>query len=86
MQLAGAILDYARLPPSYQSTIRTKSAIVEVTDLSYRFREKPDAITAALSLMKEMGFAQELKQKGIWRIQLVKRASYKDSNHNEGAA
>ncbi len=66
-QLAEAIMEHGRMT---QKLYRNQRVGVDVKELAYRFREKPQTITRALVLLKHQGRARPTDLDGLWKLQV----------------
>jgi hypothetical protein len=66
-QLSEAIVDYAQMIKAYHN-YSVPVVIVEISELSHRFRETPLTIEAALRLLSESGRAEPADLDGCWKL------------------
>jgi hypothetical protein len=69
LQFSEAIIDYGRMIQAYYG-YSAPYAIVEISELSARFRETPRTIKDALLLLRAMGRAERFHPHG-WKLQLA---------------
>jgi len=67
--LAEAIVDYGRMIHAYQR-LSTPAVIVEIPEMTRRFRETPQTIKDALRLLSDSGRAEPVDLSGCWKLNL----------------
>jgi hypothetical protein len=81
LQLSEAIDAHGRMLQSYFGS-HAGYVVVEVSELAFRLREKPETIEDALMLMREIGQAESY-DRGCWRLRLFDIRS--DDDTKDGA-
>ena len=69
-QLSEAIIDYGRMIHAYHPSSLAE-VIVEVPDLSHRFRETEHTIEDALRLLRGIGRAEPTDLEGCWKLEVA---------------
>jgi hypothetical protein len=69
-QLSEAIIDYGRMIHAYHPSSRSE-VIVEVPELSHRFRETERTIEDALRLLRGIGRAEPTDLDGCWKLEVA---------------
>ncbi len=70
LRLSGAILDYGRMLQEYRG-YTAPYAIVEIRELTFRFRETPRTIQDAIALLGDMGRVEPAHLRGCWKLRLA---------------
>ncbi len=71
-QLACAVLGYGKLQCEL-SPYRITVALVDVTEVAFRFRETRRAITGALKLLEAQGLAERTDLPLLWKLYIADR-------------
>jgi len=70
LQLSEAIIDYGRMIQAYHH-YSVPEVVVEIPELSHRFRETPQTIKDALRLLRDIGRAEPADLDGCWKLRLA---------------
>jgi hypothetical protein len=72
LQLSEAIIDYGRMIHAYHNS-SLPEVIVEIPELSHRFRETPQTIKDALLLLRGIGRAEPTDLDGCWKLEVTNK-------------